>query len=139
MYEASLSCSLSRNKYIPKLSEENENSLLPEHTGIMDSGGTHLYISRSAPPPYSSLIGKLLGYAKKMNRKNYQNENKNQKLHKHRVRKKVLVRELFSNTYEEPYKCYFPINHIWTNGSVTIGWGAITERIKIKWIKPCNE
>ena len=38
MYEASLSYSPTRNKYIPKLLEENENSLLQEHTGIVDSG-----------------------------------------------------------------------------------------------------
>ena len=46
MYEASLSCSPTRKKYT---SEENENSLLPEHTGIVDSGATHLYIAPNAP------------------------------------------------------------------------------------------
>ena len=46
MYEASLSCSPTRKTYI---SEENENSLLPEHTGIVDSGETHLYIAPNAP------------------------------------------------------------------------------------------
>ena len=49
MYEASLSCSLTRNTYIPKLSEENKDSLLPKHTGIVDSGVTHLYIAPNAP------------------------------------------------------------------------------------------
>ena len=46
MYEASLSCSPTRKKYT---SEENENSLLPEQTGIVDSGATHLYIALNAP------------------------------------------------------------------------------------------
>ena len=49
MYEASLSCSPTRNTYIPKLSEENENSLLLEHTGIVYSWATHLYIAPNAP------------------------------------------------------------------------------------------
>ena len=46
MYEASLSCSTTRKTYI---SEENENSLLPEQTGIVYSGETHLYITPNAP------------------------------------------------------------------------------------------
>ena len=46
MYEASLSCSPTNYPYIL---EENENSLLPEHIGIVDSGATHLYISPNAP------------------------------------------------------------------------------------------
>ena len=46
MYEASLSCSPTRNTYI---SEENQNNLLPEHTGIVDSGATHLYIEPNSP------------------------------------------------------------------------------------------
>ena len=46
MCEASLSCSPTCNMYI---SEENENILLPEHTGIVDSGATHLYIAPNAP------------------------------------------------------------------------------------------
>ena len=46
MYEASLRCSLTRKTYIP---EENENSLPPEQTGIVDSGATHLYIAPNAP------------------------------------------------------------------------------------------
>ena len=46
MYEASLSCSPTRKTYI---SEENENSLPPEQTGIVDSGATHLYIAPNAP------------------------------------------------------------------------------------------
>ena len=49
MYEASLSCSPTFHTYIPKLLEENENSLLQEHTGIVDSGATHLYIAQNAP------------------------------------------------------------------------------------------
>ena len=46
MYEASLWCSLTRKTYIP---EENENSLPPEQTGIVDSGATHFYITPNAP------------------------------------------------------------------------------------------
>ena len=46
MYETSLSCSPTRNTYIL---EENENSLLPEQTGIVDSGETHLYIAPHVP------------------------------------------------------------------------------------------
>ena len=49
MYKDSLSCSPTRNTYIPKLSEENENSLLQEHTEIVDSGAMHLYIAPNAP------------------------------------------------------------------------------------------
>ena len=49
MYEASLSCIPTCNMYIPKLLEENLNSLLPEHIGIVDSGATHLYIAPNAP------------------------------------------------------------------------------------------
>ena len=46
MYEASLSCSPTRKTYI---SEENENILPPEQTGIVDSGATHVYIAPTAP------------------------------------------------------------------------------------------
>ena len=46
MYEATLSCSPTCKTYI---SEENENSLLPEQTGIVDSGATHMYIAPNAP------------------------------------------------------------------------------------------
>ena len=46
MHEASLSCSPTRKTYI---SEENENSLPLEQTGIMDSGATHLYIAPKSP------------------------------------------------------------------------------------------
>ena len=49
MYEAILIYSPTRNTYIPKLSEENEKNLLPEHTVIVDSGATHLYIAPNAP------------------------------------------------------------------------------------------
>ena len=46
MYEASLSCSPTRKTYV---SEENDSSLPPEQTGIVDSGATHLYIAPNAP------------------------------------------------------------------------------------------
>ena len=49
MYEAILIYSPTRNTYIPKLSEENKKNLLPEHTVIVDSGATHLYIAPNAP------------------------------------------------------------------------------------------
>ena len=45
MYEASLSCSTTRKTYILK---ENENSLPPDQTVIVDSGATHLYIAPNA-------------------------------------------------------------------------------------------
>ena len=48
MYEASLSCSPTQ-MYMPTLYEENENSLPQQHTGIVDSGATHLYIVPNAP------------------------------------------------------------------------------------------
>ena len=48
MYEASLSCSPTQS-YIPKTYEENENSLPQQHTGIVDSVATHLYIAPNAP------------------------------------------------------------------------------------------
>ena len=46
MHEDSLSCIPTRKTYN---SEENENSQLPEHTVIVDSGATHLYIGPNAP------------------------------------------------------------------------------------------
>ena len=48
MYEASLSCSPTQT-YMPKIYEENENILPQQHTGIVDSGATHLYIDPNAP------------------------------------------------------------------------------------------
>ena len=48
MYEDSLSCSPT-HMYIPEISEENENSLPQQHTGIVGSGATHLYIAQNAP------------------------------------------------------------------------------------------
>ena len=48
MYEAILICSPTLHMYIPKISEGNESSLLQEHTGIVDSGATHLYIAPNA-------------------------------------------------------------------------------------------
>ena len=65
MYEASLICSPTRNTYITKLSEENENNLLPEHTGIVDSGSTYIYIAANAPhgPKDTSATKTRLGTA----------------------------------------------------------------------------
>ena len=62
MYEASLRCSPTRKTYIY---EENENSLLPEHTGIVDSGATRLYIASNAPhgPLYISASIIIVGTA----------------------------------------------------------------------------
>ena len=34
---------------MPTLCEGNENSLPQQHTGIVDSGATHLYIAQNAP------------------------------------------------------------------------------------------
>ena len=34
---------------MPTLYEENKNSLPQQHTGIVDSGATHLYIAPNAP------------------------------------------------------------------------------------------
>ena len=48
MYEASLICSPTQT-YVPKISEENENSLPQQHTRILDSGATHFYIAPNAP------------------------------------------------------------------------------------------
>ena len=48
MYEASLRCSPTQ-KHVPNISEEIENSLPQQHTGIVDSGATHIYIAPNAP------------------------------------------------------------------------------------------
>ena len=48
MYEVSLIYS-PIHTYIPKISEENENSLPQQHTVIVDSGATQLYIAPNAP------------------------------------------------------------------------------------------
>ena len=47
MYEASLICSPTQT-YMPTLYEESENILPQQHTGILDSGETHLYIAPNA-------------------------------------------------------------------------------------------
>ena len=47
-YEASLSCSPTQT-YISKMYEENENILPQQHTGIVYSGATQLYIAPNAP------------------------------------------------------------------------------------------
>ena len=49
MYEASLRCSTTLHTYIPKLSEGEKNNLLQEHTRIVDSGATQVYIAPNAP------------------------------------------------------------------------------------------
>ena len=46
MHEDSLIFSPTRNTYIL---EEHENRKLPEHTGIVDSSATHLYIAPNEP------------------------------------------------------------------------------------------
>ena len=48
MYEAILSCSPTQT-YMPKKYEGKENILPQQHTVIVDSGATHLYISPNAP------------------------------------------------------------------------------------------
>ena len=48
MYEARLSCSLTQT-YTPTLYEGKENIPPQQHTGIVDSGATHLYIAPTAP------------------------------------------------------------------------------------------
>ena len=65
MHEASLRYSPTRNTYISKISEENENNLLPEHTGIVDSGSTYIYIAANAPhgPKDTSATKTRLGTA----------------------------------------------------------------------------
>ena len=55
MYEAILSCSPTLT-YMPTEYEKKENIFLQQHTRIVDSGATHLFISPSAPhgPPDTS-------------------------------------------------------------------------------------
>ena len=55
MYEASLSC-IPTLTYMPTPDEQQEHILPQQHTGIVDSGATHLYINPSAPhgPPDKS-------------------------------------------------------------------------------------
>ena len=48
MYESSLSCSPNQT-YMPTLYEENESSLPQQHTLIVDSGATDLYIAPNSP------------------------------------------------------------------------------------------
>ena len=48
MHEASLSCSPTLT-YIPNPDEQQEHILPRQHTGILDSGATHLYIAPSVP------------------------------------------------------------------------------------------
>ena len=48
MYEASLSCSPTLT-YMPTQNEKQEHILPQQHTGIVDSGATHLYIAPTAP------------------------------------------------------------------------------------------
>ena len=55
MYEAGFSFSTTLT-YMPTPNEQQENILPQQHTGILDSGATHLYIAPSAPhgPPDTS-------------------------------------------------------------------------------------
>ena len=57
MYEASLSCSPTL-MYMSTPHEQQEHILPQQHTGIVDSGATHLCISPSAPhgPPDTSAV-----------------------------------------------------------------------------------
>ena len=48
MYEASLIC-IPTQTYMPTRYEENENIPPQQHTGIVDSGETHIYIYPNAP------------------------------------------------------------------------------------------
>ena len=48
MYEASLSCSPTQ-MHMPTIYEENENIPPQQHTVIVDSGATHIYIAPNAP------------------------------------------------------------------------------------------
>ena len=70
---------------------------------------------------------------------NFQLENKNCKPHTYIIQDKVLVCNKKSNNYEEQYIVPYPITQVWTNGNVTIGQGAVQERINIRWIKPYHE
>ena len=55
MYEASLSCSPTL-KYMPTQNEKQEHTLPQQHTRIVDSGATHIYIAPTPPhgPPETS-------------------------------------------------------------------------------------
>ena len=48
MYETNLIYSPTQT-YVPKISEENENNLSQQHTGIVDLGATRTYIAPNAP------------------------------------------------------------------------------------------
>ena len=67
---------------------------------------------------------------------NSQLENKNCKLHIFIILEKVYVRNKKANKYEEPHLGPYPITQVWTYGNVTIGRGAVQDRINIRWIKP---
>ena len=62
MYEASLSCSPTLT-YMTTLDEKQEHILPQQHTGIVYSGATHLYITPSAPygPPDTSSTNFCVG------------------------------------------------------------------------------
>ena len=59
--------------------------------------------------------------------KNNQIKNKNCKPHTYIIRDKVLVRNKKVNKYEEPYVGPYPVIQVWTNGNVTILWGAVQQ------------
>ena len=71
----------------------------------------------------------------KLIEKNNQLENKNRKPSTYIIQDKVLVRNKKGNKYEDPYVGAYPITQVWKNLNVTIRWGAVQERINIKWIK----
>ena len=61
MYEASLSCSPTLT-YMPTQNEKQEHILPQQHTGIVDSGATHLCIAPTAlhgPPDVSAATIKV--------------------------------------------------------------------------------
>ena len=64
MYEAILSCSPTLT-YMSSPEEQHEHILSQQHTGIVDSGATHLYIAPSAPysPPDTSAATISVGTA----------------------------------------------------------------------------
>ena len=64
MYEDSLSCSPTL-MYMPTPDEQQEHIIPKQHTGILDSGTTHLYIAPSAPhdPPNTSAATISVGTA----------------------------------------------------------------------------
>ena len=66
-------------------------------------------------------------------------ENKNRKLHIYRIRDNVLVRNKNENNHEEPYIGPYPITRVWTNGNVTMRWGAVKEHIHTIWTKPYHK